>query len=541
MNRIVQVSLILSALLLVATDSSVTAQSGYTPVAQLCATTTNPNLCSVLPGNIGPDPSLGVFGYSGLLNRHPTRANDDVQTPFDNLSWQSFIALNWTAGQESQPPQVGLQSQGARVWQTWTRAGTAFHAPNPNYCAQQFGGQPADFTFASDGQGNEIAQHEEILQAATGDPAIDVNGNWTIYERRLNDVEIAYLQKPNGNPAWDLTTLNGQKAFIAASQTVNFPDYQTANAPTGAIEIKAAWRILDLKNNPADAQRFFVMHGARIAVAPDLVNRQGAAAPICAQVDLGLVAMHIIQKNVAQQNLKAQWFWSTFEHVDNAPQAAQPCDVTVPDQCTFGQESCEPPGIAGNQTNYSYFNTDVAMSPVNVAPVASAGDKFFWSPQQPYAAGYLVPLSGKMVGTQIARCWAIYETTASLNTSWQSALKSVNSVFANYMLVGTQWGTGYTADVTPKKSPTDAAPNMLANTLLETYIQTAYNPTDGFGTGSCISCHGVATFHKTNIATDLSFLPNLASVNLLRRAPLGQPAKPHLAPKGHLPKKGSGH
>ncbi len=40
----------------------------------------------------------------------PATAADDVETPFDNLSWQTFVALNWTAGKQNRPAAEGLQA-----------------------------------------------------------------------------------------------------------------------------------------------------------------------------------------------------------------------------------------------------------------------------------------------------------------------------------------------------------------------------------------------------------------------------------------------
>ena len=100
-------------------------------------------------------------------------------------------------------------------------------------------------------------------------------------------------------------------------------------------------------------------------------------------------------------------------------------------------------------------------------------------------------------------------------------MKKVGSVFSNYMLVSTQWGTSYE---TQMKLPMDAAPNLLSNTVVETYMQNAYDPNDAFSTGSCISCHSVATFNNSKVSTDLSFLPGLVKPEQIRRAPLLQPA-----------------
>ena len=107
-------------------DMKTSAQAAYKPEAVFCSQP-GPSgvipyeLCSVIPGNIGPDPALAKsFGYQGIVGNHPTSAATDVQTPFDNLSWQSFVALNWTAGKEKAPPQQGLQADGSRVWETWS-------------------------------------------------------------------------------------------------------------------------------------------------------------------------------------------------------------------------------------------------------------------------------------------------------------------------------------------------------------------------------------------------------------------------------------
>jgi len=91
------------------------------------------------------------------------------------------------------------------------------------------------------------------------------------------------------------------------------------------------------------------------------------------------------------------------------------------------------------------------------------------------------------------------------------------------MLVSTQWGTTYE---TQMKLPLDGAPNLLSNTVVETYMQNAYDPNDKFGTGSCVNCHSVASFNKKpKVSTDFSFLPGLVKYELLRRAPLFQPAR----------------
>ena len=74
-----------------------TAQTSYVPTAQLCA---NGSKAPFLASAIGPDPLLhSGFGYSGLFGPLPTSPGNDLETPFDNMAWQMFVALNWVAAQ----------------------------------------------------------------------------------------------------------------------------------------------------------------------------------------------------------------------------------------------------------------------------------------------------------------------------------------------------------------------------------------------------------------------------------------------------------
>ncbi len=528
------------ALLMAAAPTPAAPVVPYTPKAVFCYPVPHgpvlPGpLCSRLPGNIGPDPELNVgTAYNGIGGSLPTSFNRDAQTPFDNLSWQTFVALNWTAGKQNKFPAEGLAGDGRRVWESWARVSSVFgNSPVQANCHPPLGMQT--FSIGAYTNNKPAPQNEEYIQAATGDPAIDVNGNWTIYERRVNSIEIAYLQAPGGNANWNLTTQTGQQNFIAAKQTVNFP--AVGAMPNGAMEIKAAWRILDPAKHAANAKRFFIVK-AMLAVAPNLVAPAGK--PICTQVELGLVAMHIIQKNpVTTNNLKPQWFWSTFEQVDNAPLAPKPCDPSFPTACgTLQNENCGA-SVPANPPDYSYFTTGFPSVPTNQPPVAlKSNPNFTWNPTQPFAKAYLTTASGsggtKQIGTQVSRCWSIYTLTQELNTQWRDQLRKIGSVFANYMLVGTQWG-GVITNTPSKQVPSEVVPPYLSNSVIETYLQTAYawpgqTQDQRFGTGSCVTCHGAATLYDNKTPSDLSFLPNLAEPMLVRRTPLPPQVLPPSVP-----------
>lgn len=492
--------------------------AAYVPRAQLCVTVpVGPQvLCSIIPGNIGPDPMLDhTVAYNGIIGAHPTSPETDVQTPFDNLSWQTFVALNWTLGKEKQSPEQGLKGDGPRVWEGWPRVADVFgNGPVQANCGTPPPGVTV-FSIASNGKGQPVGQNEEYIQAATDDPLIDISGNWTIYERRINDLEVAYLRAPNGKTTWTLATLQGQKNLVNQGGSVDFPSIASAGAPpTGAIEIKAAWRILDPAKRQQNKKKFYVVP-ALLKVAPDLVTQK---TPVCAVVDLGLVAMHIIQKNPKTKNaLKPEWFWSTFEHVDNAPIARGACDPTSPATCAwFGNLSCWP-DLSKPAAEYSYFNVACPRCAVNRSPQpSSSGPRFAWNATKPFAKNYLVP-SGSGYGTQVSRCWAVYSLTDELNRQWRKQLAKVGSVFQNYMLVGTQWGASITSTPDPKV-PSNAVPSYLSNTVVETYLQTLYDPKNPFATGSCVSCHSAAVLPAAPTASsNLSFLPFLAQPALVRQ------------------------
>ncbi|MCB1602756.1 MAG: hypothetical protein KDI66_22260, partial [Xanthomonadales bacterium] len=75
------------------------APAPYVPQPVYCADPSVSTLCATIPSTIGPDPGLNSgFGYAGLSN-FVNSAAEDVQTPFDNMSWQMFVALNWQANQ----------------------------------------------------------------------------------------------------------------------------------------------------------------------------------------------------------------------------------------------------------------------------------------------------------------------------------------------------------------------------------------------------------------------------------------------------------
>jgi hypothetical protein len=504
MRRSATAAAILGAIALLIAPA-ILADQAYRPSPTFCANG-GPSLCPILPAFIGADPALGtqpLAGYFGIRTP-PSDADHDVQSPFDNMAWQMFVALNSRVGPAVAAGRASADS-GERVWQTLPRVEQVF-GPGPSVPACKNPAGLPTFTIASDGKGTPSAHNEEYLQASTDLPLIDVNGNWTIFERRLNATEVSYLGNPLGKAGASLTTLAGQQAFLADGGTVGFPEAAaTPVGRNGALEVKAAWRILDPARGD-DPRRYFTMR-AMLEVSKDLVE---GGAPICAPVTLGLVGMHIIQKNPPLGKLLAQWIWASFEHVDNAPLAQAACNPTGDGKpcASVDQPSCGA-GAPDGTTRYSYFERTPEISlRTNVAPVPSAtGTAFQWRPGQPYAGAYRD--SPKGLSPQAVRCWSVYKLTDELNRDWQAKLRKEKSVFANYMLIGTQWG-GNVEPVEHGQLPDNAVPGLLSNITLETYIQNLTKVVNNAGPGSCVGCHSGATLPHSNASSDFSFLPFLA-------------------------------
>jgi hypothetical protein len=92
------------------------------PPPEACYATPHDKLCSSMPHDI-----LETFlqGYSGLA------AN--TQRPFDNFSWQLFVALNWPADKDGNPSPkpIGSDPTAPRVWEFYPTPAELFPQPLP--------------------------------------------------------------------------------------------------------------------------------------------------------------------------------------------------------------------------------------------------------------------------------------------------------------------------------------------------------------------------------------------------------------------------
>ena len=410
-------------------------------------------ICSYMPRDV-TNPGNGYQGLSTAGQAH-----------FDQFSWQAFVALNWPANSDGSASSatIGQDPTAARVWQYYSTAGDYFDPDGDSACPTE-----AAPVFELDSKISDTGRSTDVNEAFAA-PLIDVNGNFAVFDIRVNDIWTTYVTGAQ------LRTYAEQQNFTG---TVDFPEgcnAGTDNCATdgeiGAIEIKSSWMLVPEGEDFSD---HYVLDGY---ISLDK-NQTSTGEATCIQTQLALTGMHVVVRTATDGDA---WIWGTFEHKDTAPFATTPLQPFAADTDAIPTEpavtTCTASPDAGS--TYSYFDSSCTTSgggdcPVNTPPtLGTSQTEFVWNLSTPtqYASDYLV----NGFGTQATRCWAIYEGTADTNTTWQGLLQG--TVWANYELMGTQWQVLTDA---PPPAPTNRIPAYLANATMETYFQT---------TQSCLSCH----------------------------------------------------
>jgi hypothetical protein len=393
----------------------------------------------------------------------------NIQKDFDIFSWNSFIALSWPPGPDGtgDPSKlIGAQGDNPTVWELYPDAGAIFlpngatpssppATPIPDACKAIYA--PGDKLLTQVGKTPTVLT--AMSQPFNTGPLPDQGGVYARFELAVNQTMYGYIL------ANTLYSKAGQKAFTGP---VTFacgalPAGGKAGAE-GAIMVKTAWKVITAD----DKVRF---HSAQALVySPASTNPAFPAS--CTKQLVGLVGMHIVHKT----NSAAQWVWSTFEHVDNAPTEAEVASGKLRDKYNFYNPKCS-----------------AASCPPNQVPPRP------WIPTRQSAFHTQVVRVDEFKGNEFAP-----QSAAARNADAQKLLAGVNpqSVWKNYQLISTQWptATGKCAAI-PGNPLGTPAPNFLANTTLETYIQ-GMTPNVS---SSCMGCHNNATM-TTPVPSDFTYL-----------------------------------
>jgi len=416
---------------------------------------------------------------SNAYARLPLDIIGESQKAADTFSWQTFIAMNWPADSNNCGPDTSngrsiLSGNGPVVWETYLSSDQVFvvsPATPAAWCtggatmanatahANAFAHIPPKVMALAHKTGiyrfvSRISKFPNGLEEAVGGPLVDQNGRFARYEVHMNQDEYNYII------AKSLWSKAGQKQF--PDSTVAMPAGPSGYGPVGAMEFKAAWKILGKGDDPS---RFYKIKA--IVYNDD----SGEPSPGPNPVTLGLVGLHIGHKTTTQGN----WVWSTFEQVDN---------LTT----SFFNPHCDTCKVNQPVTKTPYVELDSNGNPLN-AP------------------------------TQVKRVNPVGDPDADgINKYFQSLLKG--SVWANYHLVSTQWllfenmfpsFLANSVQETYVQGPNP--PSYGGFPLLPDqpyYKSPKYNPFAQGISASCMGCHYTANLPGTKTQADFSFIFNEA-------------------------------
>lgn len=195
----------------------------------------------------------------------PEMAEDEPEA----FSWLLFLYLNCPAQSGTNQP---------LTWETW----------KPNYAVYLPGGQLPQ-PWSAPLPPRVLLDQREI----SGHRVTDTSGQPILYEIRLNEATFDYIVT---------------QGFYSKQEQINFfndPGAMPVEFPEDAIEIKAAWIILD-PNDPNLSHYY--------TIESEYTDSDG----VTHQVLVGLAGFHITSK------VLPNWLWATFEQVDNAARTDVP-------------------------------------------------------------------------------------------------------------------------------------------------------------------------------------------------------------------------
>lgn len=404
------------------------------------------------------------------------------QASADTFSWQSFVALNWPVeldGSADDNRRIGERPDGDNrtVWEQWSTTADMFDVAAgakpqwgvkfvPQACEQYY--KPGIKLL------DQASKTDDFFEEAFSVGAlVDQNGRFARYEIVTNRDMFDYIIDR------DLNTLEGQSAYDG---DVSFNCGTSSGSGPGAIVLKASWKILGEGDDPGKFHR-----REALVYTPGRFNSDGADS--CVPQQVGLVGLHIVHKTSQQP----QWVWSSFEHVDNVPECKP--------QNSFYSFDRSPHKIVNSQCptegSFSFFSApcpddDPGCASCNTAPRGNvAGNQ------------KLFHLDRKAQRSQICRQMALETTAPPTTCAWKQALLAVNpnSVWANYILVGTQWNqklsdascssdNNYVPENIKPTYRSTTTPMPLGNTTMEGYESPTVNSPEN---PSCIRCHAGAT------------------------------------------------
>jgi hypothetical protein len=283
---------------------------------------------------------------------------------------------------------------------------------------------------------------KNIEQAGSNGVLVDQNGNVTYYEQFLNPLSQGFFSA----------------CSIPIAKCESVPAAQPLRFPPGAMELKISYRVLTSRT--PNANTYITVPNVQVW-NPQVKDPKTGKYGVIQVVNLGLVGYHLVFSTSHHPEL----IWSTFEHVDNAPDG--PCTGPTTPPAPF--------------TAWA-FNNRASTSCSNI-------NNFPSGQQAPYPV------------TQAFRNW-LYGSIPKTNNGDQNTatLQALNknvlgilppsSILKYYFLAGGVWTNG----TLPANTSNEVGGLYLANATLETFTQTP-NPNTS-GNIDCFSCHNTGSTGK---------------------------------------------
>jgi hypothetical protein len=483
-----------------------------------------------------------MFGQPVVNSTIPNDALISDQPTFNCFAWQEFIGLNWpaAAGERGVPdPKAGSadfgdpNAQTPTVWETYKNNTEVFlpggvkpkpwnDPPPPPRCTtfapgvREMLARPGIPVLSALSAFGDFVLDE--TQQASGQWLADQAGQLIYYEIKVNKDEFDSIVAngfynaavQNRTAATGVNPTTGGQYQVKLPSGCNSGSCPNNGSPrAGAIEIKAAWRIL---TDPSQNNRYLKTRAV-------LISSAGACSP----ATMGLVGLHIIHKTVSQP----QFIWATFEHVDNVPPASP---------STFNNPGCHcqtviPTGCGGSATTFQNCTSGQTPGQSCSANV----------PPRVYPPSATCPAFSNQVTRNRPISNNSTDPVVATNTAARAMFTASNpkTVFQYYELIDVLWSTspqdnynnqpnqpGPVAPLSMSGATPDASALPVANTTMETYVQRL----------TCLTCHVNATVPAGNYASDFSFIlgdakspaGTLAAAGKIRRhLPAGLVTFPH--------------
>ena len=406
-----------------------------------------------------PPPAKGCppLGWAEGLGRFlqpnasfPTTDTAKLPTPdcnFHEWSWEAFV---WATALVKDP------ASGTTVPRFMTLA------------------TPADLLNTSENAGESRLRP---LTLAARSEAFHGQAGFTEGAGAIVEADGNMLVGQNGYPVYASVHMNRSYFDTARKNLIATGGYQSQPAgssfPVGAAVFKATWLRLDPGQKPP-AGAYTTQAQVPVLetkVTPGLVTIQPVPGKFV-MVTVALIGLHVVGHTVNHP----EFLWGTFEHKLNSPQTAD--------------NTFTPSPARKDPKSYTLYKANTPFSQVNSAAAPP-------TLRLNAATQKLTPVTNVVLENQtggenqphgVGNIFALN----SQSQSYLAGLKSPQSTFASYNLIGTVWMLPNSYNLNSNQTNAVGSVN-LANATAETFVQNAKNKPIG-QVLNCFLCHNPGSY-----------------------------------------------